>query len=131
MLELRQEVHGPKHPETIKAMAHLTISSVHLGRYEEAAYFGRQVLKLRIETFGRLHLDTLEATENLAASLYDQKEAERLYREVSSIKRKVLGDRHADAIVALGNLAYVLRNLEQNEESEDMQYEVVKLDEIL
>lgn len=110
-------------------MAHLTISKVHLGLYDDAAYLGRQVIKLRIKTFGCLQLDTLDAMENLAATLHDPLEAEKLYHEVLSSRRKVLGEKHADTMVALGNLAHVTRNLGRNEEAEALQSRTVKLNE--
>jgi hypothetical protein len=66
VLELCKEVLGPKHPDTIRAMANLAATWWQQGRSNEAEPLQVEVLELYKEVLGPKHPDTIRAMANLA-----------------------------------------------------------------
>ncbi|KAF4616252.1 hypothetical protein G7Y89_g15154 [Cudoniella acicularis] len=65
VLDQRKEVLGPKHPDTIMAMANLALTWRQQGRFDEAEKLQVEVLDLRKEVLGPKHPDTILAIANL------------------------------------------------------------------
>ena len=68
-----------------------------------------------------MHPDTLGSINNLASVLTSQgryEEAERLYRQVLTLRDETLGKEHPDTLRTLNNLALVLTDQGKYEEAE-------------
>ena len=84
-----------KHPDTIRAMAHLVANWWQQGRSDEAEQLVVKVLTLRKEMLGEKHPDTITAMEYLALTWGKQGrsgEAERLEVEVLTLRKEMLGE---------------------------------------
>ena len=84
VLQLRREVLGERHPDTLASLDNLAALYLNQGRYGEAEPLYEQALQLRREVLGERHPDTLQSLNDLAA-LYDRQgrdgEAELLRKE--------------------------------------------------
>jgi tetratricopeptide (TPR) repeat protein len=100
VLELRREVLGEKHPDTIGSMASLAATYYQQGRSREAEEINMEVLELRREVLGEKHPDTIRSMASLATTYHQQgrsREAEEIDVEVLELRREVLGEKHPDA----------------------------------
>ncbi|KAH6714712.1 P-loop containing nucleoside triphosphate hydrolase protein [Leptodontidium sp. MPI-SDFR-AT-0119] len=130
VLELRKDVLGAKHPDTIRAMASLAATWWQQGRSNEAEQLEIEVLELRKEVLGAKHPDTIKAMANLAATWRQQgrsDEAEQLETEVLKLQKDVLGAKHPDTIRAMANLAATWRQQGRSGEAEQLETEVLEL----
>ncbi|CZR68366.1 uncharacterized protein PAC_18265 [Phialocephala subalpina] len=112
VLDLRKEVLGPKHPDTITAIANLASTWRKQGRSGEAEKLEIEVLDLQKEVLGPKHPDTITAMANLASTWWQQgrsHEAEKLQVEVLDLRKEVLGLKHPNTILAIENLAEIQR----------------------
>ncbi|KAL2819850.1 hypothetical protein BDW59DRAFT_164884 [Aspergillus cavernicola] len=66
VLEIRKQVLGPVHPETLRSMANLAATYRDLGRLKEAEELGLQVIESHHQVLGPEHPDTLSSMANLA-----------------------------------------------------------------
>jgi len=104
LLDLRKEVLGPKHPDTIRAMGDLALTWQQQGRSNEAEKLQVEVLDLRKEVLGLKHPDTIRAMANLAVTWQQQgwsNEAEKLEVDVLDLRKEVLGLKHPDTILSM------------------------------
>jgi tetratricopeptide (TPR) repeat protein len=65
VLEVRTEVFGERHPDTLMAMANLASTYRHQGRWDEAVVLQEKVLEVSKEVLGERHPHTLMAMANL------------------------------------------------------------------
>jgi hypothetical protein len=110
VLALYKEVVGPKHPDTIRAMANLASTWRQQGRSDKAERLEVEVLALCKEVVGPKHPDTISAMANLASTWHQQggsDEAERLQVEVLALYKEVVGPKHPDTVRAMTNLAVI------------------------
>ncbi|KAL7940503.1 Tetratricopeptide repeat domain-containing protein [Trichoderma barbatum] len=98
VLDLRGEVLGEKHPDTIWSIADLAATYYAQGRYNEAEGIYMQALNLRQEVLGEKHPDTIR-------SRYD--EAKGIYKQALDLRREVLGEKHPDTIWSMASLATI------------------------
>ncbi len=81
----------------------------------------QEALRLRRDTLGEEHVDTLTSMHNLAR-LYERMrrwdEAERLYSQTLELRRRVLGEEHADTLTSMNDLAALYLYLGRSEEGE-------------
>ncbi|KAK4206246.1 hypothetical protein QBC37DRAFT_476988 [Rhypophila decipiens] len=106
--ELRREVLGEKHPDTIRSMADLATTYHAQGRYAEAEPMKINVLDLRREVLGEKHPDTIGSMAELAATYHQQgryAEAEPIDIKVLELRRDILGEKHPDTIGSMADLA--------------------------
>jgi len=68
VLDLRREVVGEKHPDTISSMAELATTYHNQGRYDAAETLKKRALDLRREVVGEKHPDTISSMADLAAT---------------------------------------------------------------
>ncbi|CAG8544496.1 14721_t:CDS:10, partial [Acaulospora colombiana] len=132
VLEVRREILGLRHPDTITAMNNLAYTLGHHRQLEEDEKIQREVLEARREILGLRHPDTITAMNNLAITLGHRGqlgEAEKIQREVLEVSREILGLRHPDTITAMNNLAHTLIHRGQLEEAEKIQREVLEVRE--
>ncbi|KAF9772262.1 hypothetical protein IL306_010044 [Fusarium sp. DS 682] len=124
--DIRRELLGEEHVETLVLISDLACSLSDLDRYEESERLQRYV----VETWKRLHGDeydkTVEAMGNLAVILSEQNkddEAIALEKQVLEIRKRILGEEHLSTTHAMDDLAV---NLE-GEEQEEMQRRCLEL----
>jgi tetratricopeptide (TPR) repeat protein len=104
----------------------------HRGRYKEAEYVGRRVLKQGTKNLGPEHTDTLTYANELAGSLFYQgknEEAVMLLRRVREGREKMYGSMHQESMNSLNNLAIALGSLENYQEAEEMLRSAIKRSE--
>ncbi len=87
----------------------------------DAEKLHRQTLESNRQTLGEGHRDTLQAMEDLAATLMEkgeQGEAERLYREMWDIRRRFLGENDPQTLESMHRLAVLLTGMGRSAEAE-------------
>ncbi|GMF97349.1 unnamed protein product [Aspergillus oryzae] len=130
VLELRKQVLGPEHPDTLTSIANLALTYRNQGRWKEAERLQVQVLELRKQVLGPEHPDTLTSIANLASTYWTQgrwKEAEELEKQVLKLRKQVLGPEHPDTLTSIANLALTYRNQGRWKEAERLQVQVLEL----
>ncbi|PON20283.1 hypothetical protein TGAM01_v210834 [Trichoderma gamsii] len=98
---LRRQVLGENHPDTIRSMASLATTYYSQGRYNEAEGIYKQTLDLRRQVLGENHPNTIRSMADLATTYYSQgryNEAEGIYKQTLDLRRQVLGEKHPDTI---------------------------------
>ncbi|KAI0197415.1 hypothetical protein EV127DRAFT_450364 [Xylaria flabelliformis] len=91
-LDLKEEVLGEKHPNTLSTMNNLALVFSKQGRYKEAEEIYQQTLSVKEEVLGRKHPDTLITINNLAYNLFWQdryEEAEEMCRQTLQLREEV------------------------------------------
>ncbi|KAJ5970810.1 FabD/lysophospholipase-like protein [Penicillium vulpinum] len=121
VLEYREKVLGPDHPDTLTSVSNLALVLSRLGEYEEAEALHQRALQDRERILGPDHPDTLISFNNLASVLTRQgeyEEAEDLHRWALQDQERVLGPDHPDTLITVNNLASVLTRQGEYEEAE-------------
>jgi tetratricopeptide (TPR) repeat protein len=121
--EVRREVLGEDHAETLSSMGMVGLARMLGGNYEEAEAMNRQTLAQREKVLGPEHPDTLMSMSNLARVLDRQgkyEEAEAMNRQTLAQREKVLGPEHPSTLMSMNNLASVLDRQGKYEEAEAM-----------
>ena len=93
-VELRREVLGEDHPDTLTSMGNLALIYQRQGRWKEAEELEVRVMTIRARVLGDEHPDTLMGMGNLASTYRNQgrwKEAEELGVPVMTKIKRVLG----------------------------------------
>lgn len=112
VLEIRRQVLGEKHPDTLTAMANLSLSLHDQGHLASARALQERVVAIRGEIYGNEHLETVAALGNLAViveAIGELSRARELGVQVLEARRRILGDDHLDTLGAVNNLAGTLR----------------------
>jgi tetratricopeptide (TPR) repeat protein len=110
-LELRKEISGPTHKETLTAMSHFASVLRVRGRNEEAESQYREVLTLCKETLGGLDLLTATVHNDFGFHLKSTGhygEAKTHYDEALDIRKSLLGETHPHVIMSMNNIAELL-----------------------
>jgi tetratricopeptide (TPR) repeat protein len=123
ILDLRREVLGEKHSDTIWSMADLAATYHAQGRYNEAEGIYRKVLNIQREVLGEKHPDTIRSMASLASTYYAQgryaKDKE-IAAKVLNLQREVLGEKHPDTIRSMASLATTYHNQGRYNEAEKL-----------
>ncbi|KAJ5940817.1 hypothetical protein N7516_000985 [Penicillium verrucosum] len=128
--ELRQQVLGEKHPDTIRSLGSLAATYYAQGRYSEAERMVVKALALRQQVLGEKHPDTIWSLGNLAATYYAQgrySEAEPIEVKALALRQQVLGEKHPDTIRSLGNRATIYYAQGRYSEAEPIQVKALAL----
>ncbi|KAJ5888167.1 FabD/lysophospholipase-like protein [Penicillium taxi] len=123
VLEYRERVLGPEHPDTLTSVSNLGSVLDSQGRYEEAEAMHQRALEGREKVLGPEHPDTLTSVNNLGLVLKSQgryEEAEAMHRRDLEGSEKVLGPEHPDTLTSVSNLGSVLDSQGRYEEAEAM-----------
>ncbi|KAF8859525.1 hypothetical protein BDZ45DRAFT_725267 [Acephala macrosclerotiorum] len=131
-LELRREMLGEDHVETIDCVSDLAGALELQGQFEMSEEMQRQALQASERILGPEHPDTMNCLSGLAAVLDSRgkyEEAEIAYREVIRLKTKVLGQEISSMLIDLHNLAVVLRNQDKDDEAEEVFRRVLELEQ--
>jgi hypothetical protein len=89
VLEARVRLLGKEHPDTLRAMANLTVTLSAQGDFAGARKLQEQVLEASIQLLGREHPGTLTTMDNLAVSAHQQgnlAEARELHEQVLELR---------------------------------------------
>jgi tetratricopeptide (TPR) repeat protein len=122
-LAVREEVLGPRHPDTAQSYDNLASNLDALGRANEAEPLYRKALAVREQVLGPRHPHTASSYNNLAYNLEAQgqaKEAEPLYRQALAVCQEVLGRKHPDTALSYNNLAGNLQAQGRAKEAEPL-----------
>ena len=115
----QKDLHGPRHPGTLKTMCGLAATFNEQGRYKEAESLYKQALADQ-EVMGSNHPDTVAEIYNLAL-LYDRQkrfeEAETLYKQAVTGYEETLGLNHLRTLDTMHNLACVYSDQQRFEEA--------------
>lgn len=114
LLELRQEILGPNHADTIDCLSDLATALAKTNQYAESIKFHRDAVSRGIAHLGINDLDTLNCQNALASTLMDvdeYQEASEIYKEVYEIKKSIQGPDHPDFLVIESNFALCLVGL--------------------
>ncbi|MFF4227757.1 tetratricopeptide repeat protein [Streptomyces sp. NPDC001820] len=122
-LRRSNDIHGPDHPDTLRARHNLAVSYRSAGRVRVALDLGERVLADRERILGPDHPDTLEARHNLAFSYSDAgrvQEALDLGERVLADRERILGPDHPDTLAARNNLAVSYSDVGRVQEALDL-----------
>ncbi|KAF4948389.1 hypothetical protein FGADI_9701 [Fusarium gaditjirri] len=125
-LNIRRELLGEEHIETLVTISDLAGSLADLRRFEESDELQRSLIETLKRLHGEEHEKTLDAMSNLAVHLSQQDrndEAIALDRHVLEVRKRILGEEHIDTIQVMDNLAARL----EGEEAEELQRRVVEV----
>ncbi|PLB41714.1 violaceus kinesin [Aspergillus candidus] len=130
VLQLRKQVLGPEHPETLTSMSNLAIIYQHQGQWKKAEELEIQVLQLRKQVLGPEHPHTLASMSNLASTYQHQGQwtkAEELEIQVLQLRKQVLGPEHPATLTSMNNLAHTWKLLGKVQNAFTLMEECVKL----
>jgi tetratricopeptide (TPR) repeat protein len=131
-LAVREEVLGPKHPDTASSYYSVATSLEAQGRHKEAEPFFRKALAVCEEVLGPKHPNTADSYNNLAGNLQYQgrtPEAEPLYRQALMVYEQVLGPKHAVTALCYHNLAANLNDQGRAPEAEPLDRQALAVSE--
>ncbi|RPB04125.1 TPR-like protein [Choiromyces venosus 120613-1] len=117
VLQGREQLLGPDHPDTLTSVGNLALVLGQLGKHIEAEKLNRQ------NELGLEHPETLNGLSVLfwildAQGKYD--EAEEMTQRALDVRKRVLGLRHPDTLSSLHNHGVVLWRLGRYEEAETL-----------
>lgn len=113
IVDIRTQVLGEQHPETLTAMGDLASTYRNQGKYSVAAELQESVLAARKKVLGEQHPETLTAMSDLAWMYRNQGKyslAAELQESVLAARKEVLGERHPDTLTAMNSLALTYWN---------------------
>ncbi|MDJ0838766.1 MAG: serine/threonine-protein kinase [Acidobacteriota bacterium] len=129
-LDIRREVLGEDHPDTLKAASHLASIYYYLSRTADAEALIDRTLAAQIAVLGERHRETLR-TLNVKAMVLGRRnrkqESLELHQKVYRIRKQTLGPTHPETLQSMNNLAVRYKVLEKMEESEALLREIVRL----
>jgi tetratricopeptide (TPR) repeat protein len=129
VLQSREKVLGPEHPDTLVSVSNLGSVLKRQGKYEEAEVMHQRELLIREKVLGPGHPDTLTSISNLGWVLRSQekyKEAEVMHQLALLGYEKVLGPEHPDTLTSISQLGSVLKCQGKYEEAKAMYQQVLE-----
>ncbi|KAM7196608.1 short-chain dehydrogenase [Rhypophila sp. PSN 637] len=114
LVELRTEVLGADHPDTIDAISDLAVALERCGRFVESAELQSQAVEKSTQVLGARQNDTLNCVCHLASVLEEMsriEEAVSLQQRVYELKRQNMGQEHPDVLTQGTNYARMLVRL--------------------
>ncbi|KAJ5749249.1 uncharacterized protein N7511_010945 [Penicillium nucicola] len=128
-VKIFQQIHGPEHYDTLRALQILAIILHDHGQIHESESLEVQVLEIRKRILGANHPDTLTSMGNLATILSNLgrfNEAEVLEVQVLEIRKKMLGADHPGTLTSMSNLASTISDLGRFTEAESLEVQVLE-----
>jgi len=126
--ELRREIFGEGHPETLETLEMMAFGFGFSRYQEKSEKIRRDLLEIRDRTQGSTHLDTLSAGSSLASVLSSREkyeEAEAMMRWVVDERTKQLGAEDPSTLSALNSLANALKGQRKLDEAEELNQQVL------
>ncbi|XP_023933087.1 uncharacterized protein LOC106179188 [Lingula anatina] len=121
-LALREEILGPKHPDTALSYDNIGTVLQDMGEYKESLDYHKKCLALREEILGPKHPDTALSYDNIGAVLQDMgeyKESLDYHKKSLALREEILGPKHPDTATSYNNIGSVLRAMGEYKESLD------------
>jgi serine/threonine protein kinase/DNA-binding SARP family transcriptional activator len=118
--DLRVQVLGPNHPETLATLNNLALAYRNAGRTDEAIRLHEQVRDGRTAVLGPGHQDTLTSLDNLANAYQDagrSAEAIPLFELVRERKTATLGPNHLSTLTTLHNLGWAYQEADRTDDA--------------
>jgi len=112
--QLRKEILGIKHPETLTSLNNLAVIYQAVGQLSEALPLFKQGYALRQEILGAEHPETLISLNNLAVIYHvigKLSKALSLSENGYRLRKELLGDKHPDTLASLINLATLYQDV--------------------
>ncbi|MBI3411988.1 MAG: serine/threonine protein kinase [Planctomycetes bacterium] len=129
-LELRREVLGPEHRDTLCVENALASNFLAQGQRVEALALCQRTLEARLRVLGTDHRETLQS-QNILGLVFRAEgkfeEAEKLFRKTLETQLRILGEEDDDTLASQNNLAAVLRAGRRFEEAEDLFRKTLKV----
>ena len=128
--ELRRELLGPEHPETLTSMTDLARALRQLGKTDEGRKLHEQALEIQRRILGPEHPDTLWSMHCMANVLWGQQsldEARKLFKQVLEIQRRVLGPEHEGTVESMGNVASLLAQQGRLDEAGELHEQTLEI----
>jgi len=128
--ELRRELLGAEHPETLATLDNLVRPLRHQGKLDDARKLDEQALEIRRRIFGPEHPDTLRSMLGVADLLLNQgksDDARKLLEQVLEIQRRVLGPEHPDTLLSMSVLAGVLQSKGNMDEAHKLRVQTLEI----
>ncbi len=122
-VELRRQVYGNEHPDTIESMGTLADNLRRRGRYSASVDLHRQILEICEQSLGVEHPETLAQINRLAAALFEfrqPEEAEQLLRRAMPIQERIGGVENPITTAMLNNLALSINGQRRPAEAEPL-----------
>ncbi len=119
-LQIRRELLGDKHPDTLQSISEKGALQGQLGRYEEQRRLYKEAMRGYRELLGERHLQTLMATGSMGAHYSRTGEfdlAEQYFANVLEISRESLGSEHSQTLAAINNMGTLLGDQERFDEA--------------
>lgn len=110
VLEVRKDVLGAEHPETLISVNDMGSLMFELGRFEQAETYFRQAYEARRVTLGESHPDTLVSLNDIGNVLIDlnrKEEAETILKDVLETEIEMHGTRNERVFATQINLGYL------------------------
>ncbi|KAK3984461.1 kinesin light chain [Cladorrhinum sp. PSN332] len=129
-VDIRTEVLGEEHPNTLSSMNELALTYRNQCRWKEIEPMQIQILEINKRVLGEEYPNTLGSMSNLAATYMGQgrwKEAESMQIQVLELNKRVLGQEDPDTLASMNNLALTYRNQGRWKEAESMQIQVLEI----
>ena len=129
-LELRKEVLGEKHLDTLYSMTSLAATYHQQGRSTAAEEIQIRVLELRKEVLGEKHPNTLHSMASLAETYHQQGRstaAEEIEIRVLELRKEVQGEKHPDTLHSMANLAATYWQQGRSNAAEEIEIRVLEL----
>ncbi|KAI9853499.1 MAG: hypothetical protein M1813_002204, partial [Trichoglossum hirsutum] len=128
--EIRTEVLGKEHPDTLMSMSNLAMICLNQGKWEQAEVLEEQVLQTRKRVLGGEHPDTITSMNSLAATYRKRgrwEQAGVLQVRALDICKRVLGEEHPDTIASMSNLASTYLNQGRWDQAEVLQVQALDI----
>jgi len=129
-LEIRRQLFGEEHAETLLSMRLLATLYWEQGRYNQAQSLFVPTLELSRRVLGPEHADTLGTMNNLALVYQSQGRydlAEPLLVRTLELNRRVLGEEHTDTLTTMGNLASLYSDQGRYDQAESLYREALAM----
>ncbi|MCZ6691770.1 MAG: serine/threonine-protein kinase [Planctomycetota bacterium] len=108
-LEIRREVLGWEHEQTIESMSKWALLRLNQGRFDEAGALLREAVRVAEAILGEEHPTTLglmsALSGHLDANVHDSKAAIAMGRRIAGIRRRVLGEMDPRTLASVQTLA--------------------------
>jgi tetratricopeptide (TPR) repeat protein len=129
-VDIRRDLLGEEHPDTLTSAAALAVLLTHQGRYELAESVSERTLELRRRVLGDEHPDTLISMNNLGLLYARQgrsEQAEQLWSEALEISRRVLGEEDIQTLLSMTNLGGLYTEMGRYEQAEPLLIHALEL----
>ncbi|KAH8822492.1 hypothetical protein DL96DRAFT_1684203 [Flagelloscypha sp. PMI_526] len=130
VLELKKQVLGNEHPDTLMIMSNLAVVQSNLGQHRDSLKLNEEVLEVRKRLLRNEHPGTLTTMSNLAlvqSNLGQHRDSLKLNEEVLEARKRVLGNEHPSTLTTMSNLAVAHWYLGQYQDAMKLNQEVLEL----